>query len=57
MSTDTTDNLMPYDFSVTRDTVDRDMAILIELKLTQKAGKARATHDVYAQSESSGIDR
>jgi ATP-dependent DNA helicase RecG len=48
---------MQRDFSVTRDTVARDMATLIELKLAQKTGKARATRYIYAQSESSGIVR
>jgi ATP-dependent DNA helicase RecG len=48
---------MQRDFSVTRDTVARDMATLIELKLVQKTGKARATRYIYAQSESSGIVR
>jgi hypothetical protein len=33
------------------------MAALIELKLAQKVGKARATRYVYAPSESSGIVR
>ena len=48
---------MQRDFSVTRDTVARDMATLIELKLAQKTGKARATRYIYARSESSGIVR
>ena len=48
---------MQSDFSVSRETVARDMAALIELKLAQKIGKARATRYVYAPSESSGIVR
>jgi predicted DNA-binding transcriptional regulator YafY len=48
---------MQRDFSVTRDTVARDMATLLELKLAQKTGKARATRYIYVQSESSGIVR
>ncbi len=48
---------MQRDFSVTRDTVARDMATLMELKLARKTGKARATRYIYAQSESSGIVR
>jgi len=48
---------MQSDFSVSRETVARDMAALIELKLAQKVGKARATRYVYAPSESSGIVR
>lgn len=48
---------MQLDFSITRDTVARDMATLIELKLAQKTGKARATRYIYAQPESSGIVR
>ncbi len=48
---------MQSDFSVTRETVAQDMAALIELKLAQKIGKARATRYIYALSESSGIVR
>lgn len=48
---------MQSDFSVSRETVARDMAALIELKLAQKIGKVRATRYVYAPSESSGIVR
>ena len=48
---------MQSDFSVTRETVAQDMAALIELKLAQKIGKARATRYTYALSESSGIVR
>lgn len=48
---------MQRDFSVTRETIARDMAALIELKLAQKIGKARATRYIYAPSESSGIVR
>ena len=48
---------MQSDFSVTRETVARDMAALIELKLAQKIGKARATRYIYAPSKSSGIVR
>jgi len=46
---------MQRDFSVTRETVARDMGALLELKLARKTGKARATRYIYAPSESSGI--
>jgi len=52
-----TSALMQRDFSVTRETVARDMATLIELKLARKTGRARATRYIYAPSESSGIVR
>jgi len=45
------------DFSVTRETVARDMAAFTELKLARKIGKSRATRYIYAHSESSGIVR
>lgn len=48
---------MQRDFSITRETVARDMATLIGLKLVRKTGKARATRYVFAPSESSGIVR
>lgn len=48
---------MQSDFSITRETVARDMATLVELNLAQKTGKARATRYLYAPSESSGIVR
>lgn len=48
---------MQSDFSVTRETIAQDMAALIELKLAQKIGKARATRYIYAPSKSSGIVR
>ena len=48
---------MQRNFSITRDTVARDMATLIELNLVRKTGKARATRYIYVSSQSSGIVR
>jgi predicted HTH transcriptional regulator len=45
------------DFAITRDTVVRDMAALLELGRAAKIGKARATRYVYATPKSSEIVR
>jgi predicted HTH transcriptional regulator len=38
------------DFQVTRDTIARDMSLLIELKLAQKTGQARATRYIHGSA-------
>ena len=43
---------MQKEFSITRDTVARDMALLIELQLARKIGKARATRYLYRNPKS-----
>ena len=48
---------MQRDFSVTRDTIARDMGTLIELRLARKTGKGRATRYRYATPKSSEIVR
>lgn len=48
---------MQRDFSVTRDTIARDMAALMDLKLARRTGQGRATRYVYAASKSSEIVR
>ena len=52
-----TSAVLQKDFAITRDTVVRDMAALLELGRAAKIGKARATRYVYATPKSSEIVR